>query len=38
MAMKTVNSLSGGKTSAYLAAHFPADLDVFALVCIDDHN
>jgi hypothetical protein len=36
--MKTVNSLSGGKTSAYLAAHFPADLDVFALVCIDDHN
>lgn len=36
--MKTVNSLSGGKTSGYLAAHYPADLDVFSLVCIDDHN
>lgn len=36
--MITVNSLSGGKTSSYLAAHFPADLELFALVCIDDHN
>lgn len=36
--MKTVNSLSGGKTSSYLASHFPADLELFALVCIDDHN
>ncbi|MBE9599871.1 hypothetical protein [Pedobacter sp. MC2016-24] len=36
--MKTVNSLSGGKTSSYLAARYPADLDVFALVCIDDMN
>jgi len=36
--MKTVNSLSGGKTSSYLALHYPADLEVFALVCIDDHN
>ena len=34
--MKTVNSLSGGKTSSYLAAHCPADYDVFSLVCIDD--
>lgn len=34
--MKTVNSISGGKTSAYLAAHYPADYEVFSLVCIDD--
>lgn len=36
--MKTVNSLSGGKTSAYLAKHFPTDINVFALVRIDDHE
>lgn len=33
--MKTVNSLSGGKTSSYMAAHYPADHDVFSLVRID---
>jgi len=36
--MKTVNSLSGGKTSSYIAVHYPADIDVFALCCIDAHN
>jgi hypothetical protein len=36
--MKTVNSLSGGKTSSYLAVHYPADYEVFAVVCADDHN
>ncbi|WP_114937539.1 hypothetical protein [Mucilaginibacter endophyticus] len=36
--MITVNSLSGGKTSSYIAAHYPADNEVFALVCMDDHN
>lgn len=36
--MITVNSLSGGRTSGYIAAHYPADLDVFALVCINCHN
>mgnify|MGYP000987948636 CR=1 FL=1 len=36
--MLTVNSLSGGKTSSYIAANYPADLDVFALCCIDNHN
>lgn len=36
--MQTVNSLSGGKTSSYLAYHYPADLEVFALCCIDSHN
>jgi len=36
--MKTVNSLSGGKTSSYIAVHYPADIDVFAICCIDSHN
>jgi hypothetical protein len=36
--MKTVNSLSGGKTSAYIAANYPADFNVFALVRTDDKN
>lgn len=36
--MKTVNSLSGGKTSSYLAVHYPADFDLFALCCIECHN
>lgn len=36
--MKTVNSLSGGKTSSYIAANYPADYDVFALVRTDDTN
>lgn len=36
--MQSVNSLSGGRTSSYLSAHYPADLELFALVCIDDHN
>lgn len=34
--MKTVNSISGGKTSAYMAAMFPADYNLFALVRIED--
>jgi hypothetical protein len=33
--MKKVNSLSGGKTSSYMAVHYPADLNVFALVRIE---
>jgi hypothetical protein len=36
--MKTVNSLSGGKTSSYIAANYPADYDVFSLVRIEDEN
>lgn len=36
--MKIVNSLSGGKTSSYLDIHYPSDISVFALCCIDDHN
>tara|TARA_R100001463_G_scaffold3528_1_gene14225 strand:+ start:231 stop:1094 length:864 start_codon:yes stop_codon:yes gene_type:complete len=34
--MKTVNSISGGKTSAYIAANYPADYNVFSLVRTDD--
>jgi len=34
--LKTINSLSGGKTSSYIAAHYPADYNVFALVRTDD--
>ena len=30
--MVTVNSVSGGKTSAYIAANYPADYNVFSLV------
>jgi len=34
--MITVNSLSGGKTSSYIAANYPANYNVFALVRTDD--
>jgi len=34
----TITSISGGRTSAYIAANYPADYIVFALVCIDCHN
>ena len=34
--MKTVNSISGGKTSSYIAKHFPADINIFSLVRIED--
>ena len=34
--MKILNSLSGGKTSSYIAANYPADYDVFSLVRIED--
>lgn len=34
--MKTINSLSGGKTSSYMAVHYPADYNLFSLVCIND--
>jgi hypothetical protein len=36
--MITVNSLSGGKTSSYIAANYPADYNVFALVRTSDKN
>lgn len=34
--MKTVNSLSGGKTSSYIAANYPADYNIFSLVRTND--
>lgn len=36
--MIKVNSLSGGKTSSYIAKHYPADRNVFALVRTIDQN
>jgi len=36
--MKTINSLSGGKTSSYLAVHYPADYNIFALVRTNDKS
>ena len=36
--MKTVNSLSGGKTSSYMAVNYPADYNLFALVRIEDRK
>ena len=36
--MKTVNSISGGKTSSYIAVNYPADYNVFALVRTDDKS
>ena len=36
--MTTVNSISGGKTSAYLSKHFPADIELFSLVRIEDKD
>ena len=36
--MVTVNSVSGGKTSAYIAANYPADYNVFSLVRTSDKN
>jgi hypothetical protein len=36
--MKTINSLSGGKTSSYMSLHYPADYNIFALIRIEDKN
>ncbi len=34
--MKTVNSISGGQTSAYIAANYKADVNLFSLVRTND--
>jgi hypothetical protein len=34
--MKTINSLSGGKTSSYIAANYPSDYNIFSLVRTND--
>ena len=36
--MKTINSVSGGKTSAYIAANYKADYNLFSLVTTTDPN
>lgn len=32
----TIAGVSGGRTSAYIAANYPADVLLFSLVCVDD--
>jgi len=34
--MKSVDSLSGGRSSSYMALHYPTDISLFALVRIED--
>jgi hypothetical protein len=34
--MKTVNSISGGKTSSFLEVHYPADYSLFSLITVSD--
>ena len=36
--MNTVCSISGGQSSAYIAANYPADYRVFSLVTIEDRR
>lgn len=36
--MKTVNSVSGGKTSSYIAVNYTADIDIFSLVRTNDNS
>jgi hypothetical protein len=36
--MITINSLSGGKTSSYMAIHYPADYNIFSLVRIESEE
>ena len=38
MSKITVNSLSGGKTSSYIASNYKADYNIFALVTTNDKN
>lgn len=34
--MISINSLSGGRTSSYMAMHYPADYNIFCIIKIDD--
>jgi hypothetical protein len=34
--MQTVTSISGGRTSSYIAANYKSDYNLFSLVCVDD--
>lgn len=36
LATKTVSSISGGRTSAYMAIHYPTDINLFAVVLTSD--
>lgn len=34
--VKSVNSLSAGKSSSFIAVNYPADYELFSVVCLDD--
>lgn len=36
--MKTINSISGGKTSSFMFTHYPADYNVFSLIRIESKD
>ncbi len=36
--IKTVNSLSAGESSSFMAVHYPADYEIFSVVCINDER
>lgn len=36
--MKTITSVSGGRTSSYMALHYPTDYNIFSLVRIEDER
>jgi hypothetical protein len=36
--MISINSLSGGRSSSFMAMHYPADHEIFSLVTIEDIN
>lgn len=36
--MRVVNSISGGRTSAYVASNYPSEYNVFALVRVEDEE
>jgi hypothetical protein len=38
MSILTANSISGGKTSCYMAIHYPSDINVFACVLTNDKS
>jgi len=38
MSILTTNSISGGKTSCYMAIHYPSDINVFACVLTNDKS
>jgi len=36
--MKIINSISGGRTSGYIAMNYPSDYNIFSIVCVDQKS